>query len=96
MLARGPHYNISLYNEGDNDFNFQEYDASEVNLDQIYESLDKQIDDDVLKERNTGKKVTKKTMPKKKKKKEEEEEEMEVKEEEDKEEYIGEVKDEPP
>ena len=55
--------------EGDKDFNFQEYDASEVNLDQIYESLDKQIDDDVLKQRKAGKKVTKKTMPKKKKRK---------------------------
>ena len=80
--------------EGDNDFNFQEYDASEVNLDQIYESLDKQIDDDVLKQRKAGKKVTKKTMPKKKKRKEEEEEEMEVKEEEE-ESIVGEVKTEP-
>ena len=74
--------------------NLQEFDASEVNLDQIYESLDKQIDDDVLKPRKAGKKVGKKTMPKKKKKKgEEEEEEMEVKEEE---EEAGEVKKEPP
>ena len=74
--------------------NLQEFDASEVNLDQIYESLDKQIDDDVLKPRKAGKKVGKKTMPKKKKKKgeeEEEEEEMEVKEEE-----AAEVKKEPP
>ena len=37
---------------------FQEFDSSEVNLDQIYESLDKQIDDDVLKPRKTGKKAT--------------------------------------
>ena len=77
--------------------NLQEFDASEVNLDQIYESLDKQIDDDVLKPRKAGKKVGKKTMPKKKKKKkgEEEEEEMEVKEEEEEEE-AAEVKKEPP
>ena len=74
--------------EGDYDFNFQEYDASEVNLDQIYESLDKQIDEDVLKQRKAGKKVAKKTTSKKKKK-----EEVEVKEEE---EFIAEVKKEPP
>ena len=88
--------------ECDDDFNFQEYDASEVNLDQIYESLDKQIDEDVLKERKTGKKVVKKTTSKKKKKEEEEEEEdmeLEVKEEEEEEEgdsMIAEVKSEPP
>ena len=83
-------------------FQFQEYDVSEVNLDQIYESLDKQIDEDVLKERKTGKKVVKKTTSKKKKKGEEEEEDMEleVKEEEEEEEerdsIIAEVKSEPP
>ena len=60
-----------------------------MNLDQIYESLDKQIDEDVLKQRKAGKKVAKKTTSKKKKK----EEEVEVKEEE---EFIAEVKNEPP
>ena len=70
---------------------FQEFDSSEVNLDQIYESLDKQIDDDVLKPRKTGKKATTKM----RRKKEEEEEEMEVKEEEE-EDGVADVKSEPP
>ena len=68
---------------------FQEFDSSEVNLDQIYESLDKQIDDDVLKPRKTGKKATTKMRRKK------EEEEMEVKEEEE-EDGVADVKSEPP
>ena len=62
-----------------------------MNLDQIYESLDKQIDDDVLKPRKTGKKATTKM----RRKKEEEEEEMEVKEEEE-EDGVADVKSEPP
>ena len=33
-----------------------------MNLDQIYESLEKQIDNDVLKQRNAGKKVAKKKL----------------------------------
>ena len=70
---------------------FQEFDSSEVNLDQIYESLDKQIDDDVLKPRKIGKKATTKM----RRKKEEEEEEMEVKEEEE-EDGMADVKSEPP
>ena len=69
---------------------FQEFDSSEVNLDQIYESLDKQIDDDVLKPRKIGKKATTKMRRKK-----EEEEEMEVKEEEE-EDGVADVKSEPP
>ena len=60
-----------------------------MNLDQIYESLDKQIDDDVLKPRKTGKKATTKMRRKK------EEEEMEVKEEEE-EDGVADVKSEPP
>ena len=72
---------------------FQEFDSSEVNLDQIYESLDKQIDDDVLKPRKTGKKAT--TKKTSRRKNEEEEMEMEVKEEEE-EDGVAEVKSEPP
>ena len=68
---------------------FQEFDSSEVNLDQIYESLDKQIDDDVLKPRKTGKKATTKM----RRKKEEEEMEVKVEEEED---GVADVKSEPP
>ena len=60
-----------------------------MNLDQIYESLDKQIDDDVLKPRKIGKKATTKMRRKK------EEEEMKVKEEEE-EDGVADVKSEPP
>ena len=64
-----------------------------MNLDQIYESLDKQIDDDVLKPRKTGKKAT--TKMRRKKEEKEEEMEMEVKEEEE-EDGVADVKSEPP
>ena len=74
---------------------FQEFDSSEVNLDQIYESLDKQIDDDVLKPRKTGKKATTKKTSRRKNEEEEEEMEVEVKEEED-EDGVEDVKSEPP